>query len=34
MMMTTFPVIVMVRTVWTEVILPIALMWRRTWWMG
>ena len=34
MMMMTFPVILMVRTVWTAVILPIALMWSRTWWLG
>ena len=32
--MTTFTVIVMVQTVWTVVILPIALMWRSIRWIG
>ena len=33
MMMMKFPVILMVRTVWTAVVLPIALMCRSTWCM-
>ena len=33
-MMITFPIILIVQTVWKAVILPIALMWRRIWCMG